>query len=59
MSDNTTLAPKPELSVENHTGVRITHYYDHAGITIYHADCLEILPRYDSLWGDSEGRKVN
>ena len=44
MSDNTSTSPKPELSVENHTEVRITPYYQHAGITIYHGDCREILP---------------
>jgi DNA modification methylase len=44
MSDNTSPSPKSELSVENHTEVRITPYYDHAGITIYHGDCREILP---------------
>ena len=41
ISDQT---PKSELSVENHTEVRITPYYQHAGITIYHGDCREILP---------------
>ena len=44
MSDNTPPTPKSELSVENHAGIRITPYYDHAGITIYHGDCREILP---------------
>ena len=44
MSDNTSTASKSELSVENHAEVRIAPYYDHAGITIYHGDCLEILP---------------
>ena len=44
MSDNTSTAPKSELSVENHTEFRITPYYQHAGITIYHGDCRDILP---------------
>jgi DNA modification methylase len=43
MSDNTSTAPKSELSVENHTEVRIAPSYDHAGITIYNGDALEIL----------------
>ena len=32
------------ISVENHAEVRITPYYQHAGITIYHGDCREVLP---------------
>ena len=44
MSNNTSPSPKSELSVENHTEVRITPYYSEAGITIYHGDCREILP---------------
>jgi site-specific DNA-methyltransferase (adenine-specific) len=44
MSDNTSTSPKPELSVENHTEVRSHPYYQHAGITIYHGDCRDILP---------------
>jgi DNA modification methylase len=43
MSDNTSTSPTPELSVENHTEVRIAPSYDHAGITIYNGDALEIL----------------
>jgi site-specific DNA-methyltransferase (cytosine-N4-specific) len=43
MSDNTSTAPKSELSVENHTEFRIAPSYDHAGITIYNGDALEIL----------------
>ena len=35
---------KTDSSVENHAGVRIAPYYDHAGITIYCGDCREILP---------------
>jgi site-specific DNA-methyltransferase (adenine-specific) len=49
MSDNTSPASKPELSVENHAEVRITPYYQHAGITIYHGDCREILPSLSSV----------
>ena len=41
-ADSTVL--KTDSSVENHTGVLIRPYYDHAGITIYHGDCREILP---------------
>jgi len=43
MSDNKSPSPKPELSVENHAEVRIAPSYDHAGITIYNGDALEIL----------------
>ena len=43
MIDNTSTSPKPELSVENHTEVRIAPSYEHAGITIYNGDALEIL----------------
>ena len=43
MSDNTSTSPTPELSVENHTEVRIAPSYEHAGITIYNGDALEIL----------------
>jgi len=35
---------KTDSSVEDHAGVRIRPYYEHAGITIYHGDCREILP---------------
>jgi len=44
MSDNKLTSPKPELSVENHAEVRIAPYYQHAGISIYHGDCRDILP---------------
>ena len=44
MSDSASLIPKTELSVENHAEVRIAPSYDHAGITIYNGDALEILP---------------
>jgi hypothetical protein len=44
MSDNTSTAPKSELSVENHTEVRIAPSYDHAGITIY-----KLNPDYVSM----------
>ena len=27
----------------------LTPYYDHAGITIYHGDCLEILPTLEPV----------
>ena len=43
MSDNTSTSPKPELSVENHTEVRITPYYQNAGITIYNARAEDVL----------------
>jgi DNA modification methylase len=43
MSDNAPPTPKSELSVENHAGIRIAPSYDHAGITIYNGDALEIL----------------
>lgn len=57
MIDNTSTSPKPELSVENHTEVRITPYYDHAGISIYHGDCREVLsgiypPPFDLICTD-------
>jgi site-specific DNA-methyltransferase (adenine-specific) len=35
---------KTDSSVENHTGIRIRPYYEHAGITIYHGDCRDVLP---------------
>ena len=35
---------KTDFSVENHTEVRLMPYYDHAGITIYNADCRDVLP---------------
>ena len=35
---------KTDSSVENHTGIRIRPYYEHAAITIYHGDCHEVLP---------------
>ena len=35
---------KTDSSVENHTEVRLMPYYDHAGITIYNADCRDVLP---------------
>ena len=41
---------KTDSSVENHTGVLIRPYYDHAGITIYHGDCRDVLP---GLSGDA------
>ena len=44
MSNNTSTSPKSELSVENHTEVRITPYYQHAGITIYCGDARDVLP---------------
>jgi site-specific DNA-methyltransferase (adenine-specific) len=46
---------KTDSSVENHTGIRIRPYYEHAGITIYHGDCREILahlPPVDLLLTD-------
>ena len=29
----------------------MTPYYEHAGITIYHGDCLEVLPTLDAKFG--------
>jgi len=43
MIDNTSTSPKPELSVENHTEVRITPYYQNAGITIYNARAEDVI----------------
>ncbi len=32
----------------------MTPYYDHAGITIYHGDCREILPQFPDKSFDRE-----
>jgi len=49
MSDKTSTAQDSELSVESHVGSRIKPYYEHAGITIYHGDCREILPALPAI----------
>ena len=36
-------------SLENHTGIRIRPYYEHAGITIYHGDCRDVLPQLPNV----------
>ena len=39
-----TSAPIP-LCERHGTELRLRHYYEQDGITIYHGDCLDVLPR--------------
>lgn len=51
MSDNTSPAPKSELSVENHTEVRIAHNRDAAEVDRCDREIAEILNRSDVVAG--------
>jgi hypothetical protein len=50
MSDNKSPSSKPELSVENHTEVRITHELD-AAVDRCYREIAEILNRPDVVAG--------
>ena len=51
MSDNTSTAPKPELSVENHTKVRIAHNRDVAEVDRCDREIAAIMNRPDVVAG--------
>ena len=51
MSDNTSTAPKPELSVENHAEIRIAHNCDAAEVDRCDREIAAIMNRPDVVAG--------
>src|SRR5262249_28125029 len=41
------------VQAQNRSSIAVAPYFEHAGITLYHGDCREILPRFSpkrSTW---------